>query len=241
MEPQAPPPATAPAAAAAADTAAPSDANLGELPPVIATLTIEPSMPPVKTVEDVMALTKPTEAFVCPLDANKYGVEFIGITMVDGENPKREVHHSGDSTGCDVEDFIGMLRFLTMMGDDSPRVIEYELDPSFLDLRRVQITTAFKVHGKAPLPNLRMIERHYHKDALLKSYDFTFPGPSPAPGEVATWTFEYELPEISPEEKQAMIANPGSVESDSFYFVDGELQMHHKAIYLYTKKEMMEM
>lgn len=212
------------------------ETNFGDLPPVIATLTIEPNTPSVKTVEEVLALTKPTERFVCPLDANKYGVEFIGITMVDGDNPKRELYHSGDGTGCGVEDYMGMLRFLSMMGDDSPRVLEYELDASFLDVPHVQITTAFKVHGKEPLPNLRMIERHYHKDKLLMSYDFTYPGVSPAPGENATWSFVYDLPEIPAEEKQEIISNPGSVESDSFYFIDGELQMHHKAIYIYTKK-----
>lgn len=210
--------------------------DFGDLPPVIATLTIEPNTPKIKTVDEVLSLTKPTEYFVCPLDANKHGVEFIGITMVDGENPQHELYHSGDSTGCGVEDYMGMLHFLSMMGDDSPRVLEYELDSSFLDLAHVKITTAFKVHGKEPLPKFRMIERHYHKDKLLKSYDFTFEGPSPAKGEIATWSFVYDLPEISDDEKKEIISNPGSVESDSFYFIDDELQMHHKAIYIYTKK-----
>lgn len=213
-----------------------TEANFGELPPVIATLTIEPNTPPIKTVDEVLALTKPTERFVCPLDANKFGIEFIGITMVDGENPKHELYHNSNGTGSDVENFMDMLRFLSMMGDDSPRVLEYELDSSFLDLSHVQVTTAFKVHGKGPLPSLRMIERHYHKDKLLMSYDFTYTGPTPAPGEVATWSFVYDIPEISADEKQEIVSNPGSVESDSFYFIGDELQMHHKAIYIYTKK-----
>ena len=213
-----------------------AETNFGDLPPVIATLTIEPNTPSIHTVEEVLALTKPTERFVCPLDANKFGIEFIGITMVDGDNPSRELYHSGDGTGYGVEDYLGMLHFLSMMGDDSPRVLEYELDSSFLDVAHVKITTAFKVHGKEPLPGLRMIERHYHKDGLLMSYDFTYDGPSPAPGEIATWSFVYDIPKISQEEKQDIISNPGSVESDSFYFVGGELQMHHKAIYIYTKR-----
>ena len=183
------------------------------------------------TVEDVLKLTEPIDGFLCRLDANKYGIEFIGLTMVDGDNPERELYHFS-AEPSDVSDFFGMLHFLSQIGDDSARIIDYDLPAAFFDLKHVKVTTAFHVHGQTPLPSLRMIERHYCKDGLLKSYDFTFEGPA-QPGTVSTWSFVYELPTLASETKAAIVGVPGSVVSDSFYFVNNELVMHHKANYTY--------
>lgn len=53
------------------------------------------------------------------------------------------------------------------------RFIRYYFKPSFLKLKNVGATMEFEV-GKEPVPKFRMIERHYFRDTLLKSFDFEF-------------------------------------------------------------------
>ncbi len=101
-------------------------------------------------------------------------------------------------------------------------------------------------------------ERHYFRDRLLRSYDFTFP--FCIPGSTNTWESVYDLPELSEADStnaslfslhriamtpgcvcvclavQDMIANPGAVKSDSFYFVGDDLIMQNKASYTYDPR-----
>ena len=35
------------------------------------------------TPEMVLQLTKPTDGFLCPLSANKYGIEFLSFAIID--------------------------------------------------------------------------------------------------------------------------------------------------------------
>lgn len=51
----------------------------------------------------------------------------------------------------------------------------------------------FKV-GDKPVSNFRMIERHYYKDTLIKSYDFNFV--FCPPNSCNGWDAEYEFPEL---------------------------------------------
>jgi hypothetical protein len=55
----------------------------------------------------------------------------------------------------------------------SPRFIRYYFKPSFLRLKHVGATMEFQV-GSRPVEKFRMIERHYFRDSLLKSFDFEF-------------------------------------------------------------------
>jgi hypothetical protein len=55
----------------------------------------------------------------------------------------------------------------------SPRFIRYYFKPSFLHLKHVGATMEFLV-GDKPVRKFRMIERHFFKDTLLKSFDFEF-------------------------------------------------------------------
>lgn len=55
----------------------------------------------------------------------------------------------------------------------SPRFIRYYFKPSFLRLRNVGATMEFVV-GAKPVSKFRMIERHFFRDTLLKSFDFEF-------------------------------------------------------------------
>ena len=81
------------------------------------------------------------------------------------------------------------------------------------------------------LPPLRMIERHYHNDTLLGSYDFTFSGRLALPSSSNVWEFEYEMPSLTPAQIEAIVADPFSLSSDSFYFLGPDLVLHHKAFY----------
>lgn len=85
--------------------------------------------------------------------------------------------------------------------------------------------------GDQPISNLRMIERHYFKNELLKSYDFTFG--FCIPGSVNTWEAIYNVPPLKEEDVRDMIAHPFEAVSDTFFFVGKELILHNKARYRY--------
>ncbi|KAI4883157.1 hypothetical protein NFI96_001216 [Prochilodus magdalenae] len=53
------------------------------------------------------------------------------------------------------------------------RFVRYQFTPAFLRLRQVGATVEFTV-GDIPINNFRMIERHYFRGQLLKSFDFEF-------------------------------------------------------------------
>ena len=76
-----------------------------------------------------------------------------------------------------------------------------------------------------------MIERHYFKNILVKSFEFKFD--FCIPNSTNTWESIYTIPELDPKLKQEMIDNPWMTKSDSFYFVEDKLIMHNKALYNY--------
>ena len=80
-----------------------------------------------------------------------------------------------------------------------------------------------------------MIERHYFRHQLLKSYDFKFG--FCIPGSINTWEAVYGVPLLKEDVVQEMIAHPFETVSDTFFFVGNELIMHNKARYQYTKEE----
>ena len=85
-----------------------------------------------------------------------------------------------------------------------------------------------------------MIERHYFRDQLIKSFDFNFG--FCIPNSTNTWEAIYDMPPLDPELKELMIANPWETQSDSFYFVTHEdglerMVMHNKAKYAYSPPE----
>ena len=79
-----------------------------------------------------------------------------------------------------------------------------------------------------------MIERHYFRKRLIKSYDWTFG--FCIPSSTNNWEAIYDVPPLDQETIEDMIANPYETVSDSFYFVGNELVMHNKARYRYMKK-----
>ena len=109
------------------------------------------------------------------------------------------------------------------------------------------------VVGDKPVPNFSMIERHFFKDAMIKSFDFTFG--FCLPNSRNTIEHIYEMPQLSESQSKPlpklpyqcrsiylltqvdeMIAMPYSTKSDTFYFVDNKLIMHNKADYSYNSE-----
>eukprot|EP00741_Cyanophora_paradoxa_P013391 tig00020685_g12930.t1 len=176
--------------------------------------------------EDVLTFTKPTEFFLCPLAANVYGIDFVSFKIRDYETNKTifEVSKEVDPNAPPqpIPDEV----------DDSVRCIKYTFPASFLDLNMVGTTLVFSV-GAKPVPNFRMIERHYFRDRLLKSYDFKFG--FCIPNSTNSWEAIYQMPKLTPEAKRELVDHPFETRSDSFYFVNDELIMHNKAEYSYAE------
>mmetsp|Transcript_53 Transcript_53/g.66 ORF Transcript_53/g.66 Transcript_53/m.66 type:complete len:179 (+) Transcript_53:133-669(+) len=172
------------------------------------------------TPDYVTQLSAPTEGFLCPLSANVYGIDFINfkIRAVD-EGSERLLFEVCKEEGLPADD-----------ADDSARFIRYHFGPGFLDFRTIGTTLEFVV-GDQPLHNFRMIERHYFRNQLIRSYDFELP--FVIPGTKNTWEVIYTMPELTQEWKNAVISAPWETRSDSFYFVDGKLVMHNRAEYNY--------
>ncbi|CAF92361.1 unnamed protein product, partial [Tetraodon nigroviridis] len=86
--------------------------------------------------------------------------------------------------------------------------------------------------GNRPLNHFRMIERHYFRDHLLKSFDFDFG--FCIPNSRNTCEHIYEFPQLSESLVRQMVECPYETRSDSFYFADNRLVMHNKADYAYN-------
>ena len=114
--------------------------------------------------------------------------------------------------------------------DPSTRVIKYHLGPDFLKLKMVGLTLNFGI-GPKEIKNLEMVERHYFRGKVIRSYDFKFG--FVIPNSTNSWEFIYDLPELSYEEEMEIIDAPWEVKSDSFFFANGELIIHNRAIYNY--------
>merc|ERR1712178_554655 len=115
--------------------------------------------------------------------------------------------------------------------DDSARCIRYDFGSAFLNLKTIGTTLEFSV-GPKEVNGFRMIERHYFREKLIKSFDFTFG--FCIPNSTNSWEAIYEMPDLTPEEEKDLIDNPYETKSDSFYFVNDQLIMHNKAEYSYA-------
>lgn len=169
----------------------------------------------------VVSLSEATGRFLCPLSANVYGIEFVYFKVRDLESGTVlfEVENQDEEELKDI------------IEDDSIRTIKYHLGPDFLNLTALGSTIGFKV-GAKEVRNFRMIERHYFRSTLLKSFDFNLE--FCIPGTRNTWEVIYELPSLPESVKAEMIAAPWETKSDSFYFVENKLIMHNKAEYNYS-------
>lgn len=186
------------------------------------------------TPESVLAYTGPTDHFLCPLSANTYNIEFYRFTIRDMEDANK-IYFDVQRTPEQYRQGMEMLKNLPEDQTNKMRVIHYSFPPSLLRKGTIGARLVFGVTGERPVKNFRMIERHYFRNTLIKSFDFNFG--FCIPHSTNTWEAIYNLPDLSPEWQQAIVENPNETVSDSFYFVENELVMHNKAYYSYNKPE----
>ncbi|XP_046891846.1 protein unc-119 homolog A isoform X1 [Hypomesus transpacificus] len=177
---------------------------------------------PVITAEDVLGLQKITQNYLCSPDKNVHMIDFTRFKIRDME------------TGTVLFEITKPPALPGNKKDFDPnagRFVRYQFTPAFLQLRQVGATVEFTV-GDTPINNFRMIERHYFREQLLKSFDFEFGFCMPSSKN--TCEHIYEFPALSEEIMREMIQHPYETQSDSFYFVDNKLVMHNKADYSYS-------
>lgn len=167
--------------------------------------------------------------FLCPLSANTYGFEFLNFTISDYDTKKIIFEVGRDNpTPQDVSvDF-------SSIGEDMYRKIKYTFSEDVLRLPKIQTSLIFAV-GPREANKFRMIERHYFRDQLVKSFDFAFG--FCIPSSTNTWDVVYSLPPLSDELINDMISHPWETKSDTFYFIEDKMIMHNKASYQYFRED----
>ncbi|XP_055387135.1 protein unc-119 homolog isoform X2 [Condylostylus longicornis] len=144
------------------------------------------------TPEDVLRLTKITEDYLCPTDANIYDIDFTKFKIRDLEsgtilfeiakpvNDQFGLTSAHQNLQGDLEKIIEQATKATEdltldepVDHNSGRYVRYQFTPAFLKLKTVGATVEFTV-GQKPVNRFRMIERHFFRDKLLKTFDFEF-------------------------------------------------------------------
>lgn len=174
------------------------------------------------TPDDVLGLQKITKNYLCSPEENVHMIDFTRFKIRDMETGTVLFEITKPPTPAG-----GRKQFDPNAG----RFVRYQFTPAFLQLRQVGATVEFTV-GDTPINNFRMIERHYFRDQLLKSFDFEFGFCMPSSKN--TCEHIYEFPALSEDIMREMILHPYETQSDSFYFVDNKLVMHNKADYSYS-------
>jgi len=182
---------------------------------------------PTVTPADVLDFGRPTSNFLCKLSANVYGIEFLSFKVRDMASNETlfSVSRDPDQPPFDMSQ-------LTPEQEEAVRCISYEFGTDFLRLQSIGTQLEFSV-GPEPVPSFRMIERHYFRDRLIKSFDFSFG--FCIPNSTNSWEAIYDVPPLDEDLIQEMVANPFETQSDSFYFVGDTMIMHNKAKYAYTQ------
>ncbi|XP_017476099.1 PREDICTED: protein unc-119 homolog [Rhagoletis zephyria] len=185
---------------------------------------------------DVLNLNEITEEYLCSIDDNIYDIDFTRFKIRDLDSGAIlfEIAKPSDRFSPSSEDkLIDATEGMSIRdsGDaNAGRYVRYQFTPAFLGLKNVGATVEFTV-GSKPVNNFRMIERHFFRDRLLKTFDFEFG--YCIPYSQNSCEHIYEFPNLPSELVSEMIASPFETRSDSFYFVDNRLIMHNKADYAY--------
>ncbi|KAI8124879.1 unc-119 like protein [Lucilia cuprina] len=182
------------------------------------------------TPENVLSLNKISEDYLCSPSANIYDIDFTRFKIRDMESgavlfeiAKPPSEQFNDSN---VDSMTAAAEELSLEEGSDPnagRYVRYQFTPAFLNLKTVGATVEFTV-GSNPVNNFRMIERHFFRDRLLKTFDFEFG--YCMPHSKNSCEHIYEFPILPPDLK--MISSPFETRSDSFYFVDNRLSFFNK-------------
>ncbi|KAI4533094.1 hypothetical protein MG293_016113 [Ovis ammon polii] len=175
--------------------------------------------------EDVLGLQRITGDYLCSPEENIYKIDFVRFKIrdMDSGTVLFEIKKPPASERLPINP--------RDLDPNAGRFVRYQFTPAFLRLRQVGATVEFTV-GDKPVNNFRMIERHYFRNQLLKSFDFHFG--FCIPSSKNTCEHIYDFPALSEELINEMIRHPYETQSDSFYFVDDRLVMHNKADYSYS-------
>ncbi|XP_012681007.1 protein unc-119 homolog A [Clupea harengus] len=180
------------------------------------------------TPQQVLRLAGYTQDYLCCPEENIYNISFSRFKIRDMESGAVILDFKKH---CPTE-----ISAEQQQQQQQPprRFIQYHFSPAFLSLREIGATWEFTVGTKA-VNKFRLIERHYFRDLLLKSFDFEIG--YCIPDTRNTCEHIYSLPELEPEMVGEMIASPFETRSDSFYFANNKLIMHHKAEYSFCPKQ----
>ncbi|XP_067634997.1 protein unc-119 homolog [Eurosta solidaginis] len=184
----------------------------------------------------VLNLNEITEDYLCTVRDNIYDIDFTRFKIRDLDSGAIlfEIAKPSNRFSPSVEDklieAVDGMSIEDLVDANAGRYVRYQFTPAFLDLKNVGATVEFTV-GSKPVNNFRMIERHFFRDRLLKTFDFEFGYCIPYSRNSCEHI--YEFPNLPAELVSEMIASPFETRSDSFYFVENQLIMHNKADYAY--------
>ena len=114
-----------------------------------------------------------TPKFLCGLKANIFNIRFRKFKVRDMDSGYTLFEVGDDSPDDPKKNQPDIVEPKDEPIESSPRTIRYHLGPDFLDLKNLGSSLTFSV-GSKPVKNLLMIERHYFKDILVKSFEFKF-------------------------------------------------------------------
>ncbi|KAF5281680.1 hypothetical protein FQR65_LT14611 [Abscondita terminalis] len=182
------------------------------------------------TPDDVLRIPNIADTYLCSPEANVFEIDFTKFKIRDLESGAVLFEIAKPiSEGTDESDKLTETE--EAIDPNAGRFVRYQFTPQFLKLKMVGATVEFTV-GSRPVNRFRMIERHFFRDKLLKTFDFEFG--FCIPHSKNTCEHIYEFPNLPPDLINEMIACPFETRSDSFYFVDDCLIMHNKADYAYN-------
>jgi len=113
------------------------------------------------TPEDVLCLKSVTKDYLCKPEDNVYEIDFRRFKIRDIET---------DTTLFEVAKplvYPKQTSEETNANMNAARFVRYQFTPQFLKLNIVGATVEFTV-GSSPVESLRMIERHFFRNTLLK-------------------------------------------------------------------------
>ena len=128
---------------------------------------------------------------MCSLTDNIYKIEFNEFNIRDMDSGVQLFHVAKDPNMPDIDPAM-----IPPELEDQVRCIQYDFGSDFLQLRTIGTQLTFSI-GPHEVPNFRMIERHYFRNYLIRSFDFTFG--FCIPNTTNTWEAIYELPDLEPE------------------------------------------
>lgn len=161
-------------------------------------------LPKVITPEEVLRLPKITDTYLCSLDANIYEIDFTRFKIRDLESgavlfeiakppPENTDGGGGGGGGGGTDKPDGESE--ENLDPNAGRFVRYQFTPQFLKLKTVGATYVIYLYhtillhsynhlsvfhrveftvGSRPVNRFRMIERHFFRNKLLKTFDFEF-------------------------------------------------------------------